>query len=319
MSRPVAVYTDVVDLDPDPGVQLLRAGGFDVRVLGTDDPDLIAAGAHDADVLLVGYSPVDAALMDRLPGLRLICTQSAGFDVVDVKAAGSRGIWVANVAGAANAEVATHALSMALALVRCLPQLQQGVREGVWDGTRLPLRMPGSLTLGVVGLGRIGQHLAAIAAPLFSRVVAHDPVLGAAAWPAGVESLSLPDLLRASDVVSLHLPLTQETHHLVGAAELALLPRDAVLLNLSRGELVDHDALLTALDAGHLSSAGLDVLPEEPPDPTSPVLHHPRVLVTPHAAYLSPESAKAYVRIQAQNALAWLQTGEPLHPVVRGR
>src|SRR5699024_9846146 len=113
---------------------------FDVRVLDTADEDAIAAGAADAEVLLVGYSRVDSALIDRIPGLRLVCTQSAGVDSIDVEAACRRGIWVANVPGGATAEVAAHALAMAMSLVRCLPQLQHDVRRGGWDGTVHPLR-----------------------------------------------------------------------------------------------------------------------------------------------------------------------------------
>src|SRR5690606_1990316 len=144
---------------------------------------------------------------------------------------------------------------------RCLPQLHREVRAGVWDGTLWPVRSPASMTLGIVGLGRIGRHLAGLALPIFGRVVAHDPVLDPDAWPEGVESLPLAEVLSDSDVVSLHAPLSPGTHRLVGAAELARMRADAILLNLSRGELVDHNALLAALDSGHLAGAGLDVLP----------------------------------------------------------
>lgn len=315
---PIAVYCDVVDLDPTPGVELLSAAGFDVRVLGTADPDEIAARAPDANVLLVGYGRVDGQLLDRLPRVRLVCTQSAGVDNVDLDAARARRIWVANVAAAATEEVAAHALAMALSLTRCLPQLDRDVRAGRWDGTRFSLRNPRALTLGVIGMGRIGTTLAGWASGMFGSVLGYDPAPARTAWPSTVRRLDLRDVVRTSDVLSLHLPLTRATRHLIGPDELATMPEGAVLVNVSRGELVDLDALVTCLDAGHLGGAALDVLPEEPPPVDHPALRHPRVLVTPHAAYLSPDSTAAYVREQAANAMAWHRDGRPLHVVIEG-
>ncbi len=316
MSRPIAVYTDVTELDPAPGVALLEQAGFEVRVLEESDPDRVAALGADASVLLIGYSVVDPALLDRLPLLRLVCTQSAGVDTVDLDAAAARGVQVAHVPDGATDDVAGHALAMALALLRGLPFLDRQVRAGGWDGTVEPLRRASSCRLGVVGMGRIGRRLSEMAQPLFGEVIGHDPVLPADAWPAGVRRLAMSELLSEADVVSLHVPLSPATTGLIGAAELAALPRGAILVNVARGELIDHAALLAALDSGQLAGAALDVLPVEPPPANSPVLGHPRVLLTPHAAYLSPESAGAYVRTQAENAIAWLQTGRPLHPVL---
>ncbi|ANH38250.1 Glycerate dehydrogenase [Nocardioides dokdonensis FR1436] len=315
MSRPVAVYTDVTELDPAPGVALLEQAGFEVRVLDESDPDRVAALAADASVLLIGYSVVDAALLDRLPQLRLVCTQSAGVDTVDLAAAAARGVQVAHVPDGATDDVAGHALAMALALVRGLPFLDRQVREGQWDGTSEPLRRLSSVRLGVVGMGRIGRRLATMALPLFGEVVGHDPVPGTQHWPDGVRSASFDDLLAEVDVLSLHLPLTDGTRSLLGAPQLARMRPDALLVNVSRGGLVDHDALLAALDDGRLAGAALDVLPVEPPPADSVVLRHPRVLLTPHAAYLSPDSAAAYVRTQAENAVAWRDTGRALHVV----
>jgi phosphoglycerate dehydrogenase-like enzyme len=316
---PLAVYADVAELDPAPGVALLERHGFRVRVLGTDDPERIAAEAAGAAVLLIGYCPVTAELLDRLPRLRLICTQSAGYDTVDVAAARERGIWVANVPDAATEEVASHALAMALGLLRGLPFLDRRVRAGEWDGTAERPRRISAATLGIIGMGRIGRRLAGMASGLFGEVLGHDPLAGGAQWPPGVRRVGLRELLSSSDVVSLHVPLTEETRGMLGREELAAMRPGAALVNVARGELVDHDALADLLDSGHLVGAALDVLPVEPPPAGWALLRHPRILFTPHAAYLSEHSAASYVLTQAENAVAWLRTGEPIHVVVRGR
>jgi D-3-phosphoglycerate dehydrogenase len=313
---PLAVYTDVVEVDPGPGVRLLREAGFEVRVLDTADPERIAREAAGADALLIGYTRVDAALLAALPRLALVATQSVGFDMVDLDAARARGIWVSNVPGAATEEVAVHALAMSLALLRGLPFYDRSVRAGRWDAAELALRRPSTTTLGVLGLGRIGRRLAALAAGVHGRVIGHDPLLAPPAWPEGVERVSLGELVAESDVLSLHLPLTDATRHLVDRAAIARMRRGALLVNVARGGLVDAGALVDALDSGHLGGAALDVLEVEPPAGDEPLLRHPRVLVTPHAAYYSEQAAQSYVLDQARNVVAWARDGRPRDVVV---
>jgi D-3-phosphoglycerate dehydrogenase len=311
---PLAVYTDVVEVDPAPGIELLEAAGFTVRVLDTTDHAVIAREAADAAVLLNGYTQVDAALLAALPRLELVATQSVGFDMVDLDAARERGIWVSNVPAAATEEVAVHAFAMGLSLLRGLPFLDRAVRAGRWAADELPLRRPSDTTLGILGLGRIGRRVAGLAQGTYGRVAGYDPV--ADGWPEGVERLGLEEVLAVSDVVSLHLPLSAGTEHLLDAAALASMRPGAHVVNVSRGALIDAAALLEALDSGRLGGAALDVLAVEPPDPADPLLHHPRVLVTPHAAYYSDRAARAYVVDQARNAVAWLQDGRPRDVVV---
>lgn len=313
--RPVAVYTDLVDLDPTTGVDLLTEAGFEVRVLDTADPSEIVRRALDANALLIGYSPVTSALIAELPRLRIIATQSAGVDMVDLPAAARHGVWVANLPDAATEQVAAHTAAMALALVRGLPFLDRAVRAGIWDGPAHSPRLSGSLTFGVLGFGRIGRRVANLAAPHFRQVLAHDPI-APSSTPSGVTLCDLNELLERCDVLSLHLPLTERTRLLVDDDLLVRMRPGAILINVSRGELIDHDALVRALDEGRLSAAGLDVLPVEPPDPAAPLLQHPRIMFTPHVAYLSPESAEAYVRGQAENVVAWWRTSRPLHAVL---
>lgn len=319
MSRPVAVYTDADDVDLSPGSRMLEDAGFEVRMVGSRDPERIATLAADAVALLAGYATIDASLLSRLPAVRMIATQSAGYDMVDVRAAAQRGIWVANIPDGAVEEVAVHALAMALSLLRRLPMLDRQVRTGGWP-TAVDERFirPSTATFGVLGCGRIGQHAAAVAAPLFGTVIGHDPYVPDQQWPETVHRVGLPDLLRRSDVLSLHLPLTDDTVGILDAEALALMRPGAVLVNVSRGRLIDPSALRDALDSGRLAGAALDVLGPEPPSAGEPLLTHPRTLVTPHVAYLSEQSQHDYVTRQAANVIAWWRTGRPNTPVGDG-
>jgi phosphoglycerate dehydrogenase-like enzyme len=316
---PLAVYTDVVGVDPEPGIALLEEAGFAVRVLATDDPERIAGEAADAVALLIGgYTPVTAELLGALPRLRIVATMSVGFDMVALDAARARGIWVSNVPGAATEEVAVHAFAMGLALLRGLPFLDRAVRDGRWDDVQEPLLRPSAATLGILGLGRIGRRLGLLGQGVYGRVIGHDPVVEAADWPAGVERVERVALLAAADVVSLHMPLTPATHHAIDAAALARMRPGAFLVNVSRGALVEPCALVAALDDGRLGGAALDVLEREPPASDDPLVRHVRTLVTPHAAYYSGDAARAYVVDQARNVAAWRRDGRPLDVVVAG-
>jgi D-3-phosphoglycerate dehydrogenase len=251
---PLAAYTDVVGVDPAPGVAILEQAGFAVRVLATDDPERIAREAADAVALLIGgYTPVGAGLMAALPRLRIVATMSVGFDMVDVDAARTRRIWVANVPGAATEEVAVHAFAMGLSLLRGLPFLDRAVRAGGWDDVREPLRRPSEATLGVLGLGRIGRRVAALGGPVYGRVIGHDPLVAPDAWPGGVERLERDALLARADVLSLHLPLTDATRHAIDAAAIGRMRPGARIVNVSRGALIEPGALFAALDDGRLA------------------------------------------------------------------
>ncbi len=320
--RPLAVYTDVDDTDPAPGIALLEANGFEVRVLGTRDPHAIIAGARDADALLPGYASITREVIASLPRLKVVALMSMGFDEVDVEAATEHGVWVTNVPGAATEEVATHALALLLASARQLPFYTASATPGRWNerAATAPPRLS-EQTLGLVGLGRIGREFARLAGPLFGRVVGYDPMLPDTAEVSadlaalGVRRASLEEVRAASDVLSLHLPLTAETAGMVDAGFLAAMPAGSLLVNVSRGGLVDSAALAAALDAGHLAGAALDVLEDEPPAAGHPLLGRDDVVLTPHIAYFSRRTEIEYVRIQAQNAVTMLVTGAPDLPV----
>lgn len=314
VTQPTAIYLPVEGLDVDPGVRLLEAAGFTVVQL--DAATLAPGTPRDAVALLAGYDRVSPMLMDELPLLRVIATHSAGFDMIDVAAATARGIWVCNLPDGASGEVATHALALTLACLRQLPEWQARVRRGEWvEDQSLPLRRMSELTCGIIGLGRIGGRYARMATGIFGTVLGVDPYLAEEDWPPGVAASDADTVFAAADVVSLHVPLTDETAGLASAERLARMPRGAVLVNVSRGALVDEEALLAELDAGRIAAAGLDVLTQEPPPADHPFLRHDRVIVTPHVAYLSAEAAVDYAVKPARNVLAWAQEGRPLTPV----
>mgnify|MGYP003488569253 CR=1 FL=1 len=323
-ARPIAVYTDVDDTDPTPGIRLLEEQGFEVRVLGTRDPQEIIAGAQGATVLLPGYASVTREMIEALPELRLISLMSMGFDYVDIDAATEHGVWVTNVPGAATEEVATHALAILLSSVRQLRFYTASAVPATWNdrAETAPPRLS-ETTLGIIGLGKIGRELVRLARPLFGEVIGYDPMLPdtpevrAELADLGVRRTELAEVRAAADMLSLHLPLTPQTERMVDAEFLATMPAGSVLVNVSRGGLVDHAALAEALDTGHLAGAALDVLDQEPPSADHPMLGREDVVLTPHIAYFSARTEIEYVRIQAQNAATLLATGTPDSPVNR--
>jgi D-3-phosphoglycerate dehydrogenase len=236
---------------------------------------------------------VGEAELAALPRLRVVVTPSVGFDHVDLQAARRHGgVWVCHVPDYCVEEMADTALALVLALLRGVVALDRHVRGGGWSaGAAGPLRRVRGTRLGVVGFGRIGSALAARAVALGFEVWASDAAVSDEVLAAaGVRPAALPELLAACHVVSLHVPLTAQTRGLIGAAEIAAMPRGAFLVNTARAGLCDTSALLAALRDGRLGGAALDVLDVEPPTPAHPAPRAPNLIVTPHAAYASAQS-----------------------------
>jgi D-3-phosphoglycerate dehydrogenase len=274
---------------------------------------------HGDDVVgLMTWDRVDAKDIERLPNLRVIVTGSVGFDHIDVAAAKRRGVWVCNVPDYCVDEMADSTIALALALVRGIVALDRSVREGGWDDHAAgPLERAADTRLGVVGFGRIGRAVAARARGLGMEVWAHDPaVADVDIADAGARAVTFDQLLEGCNVVTLHLPLTPTTDNLIGAPELALMPRGAFLINTARAGLVDQAALLAALDGGVLGGAAIDVLGDEPPTPAHPAPAHPRLIVTPHAAWYSPRAEREVYRRAALAVRAVLEGSKPDGAVV---
>jgi phosphoglycerate dehydrogenase-like enzyme len=315
VAAPLAVYTDIDDLDLAPGIAALEAAGFRVELARSDDPEVLGSVAADAVALLVGYAEVDDALLARLPALKVVSLASQGHDNVDVEACARAGVQVAHLPPVATEEVAVHAWALTLAAIRQLSFFDRASRSpGTWtDRPRFIPRRLSELNVGVVGTGRVAAKYAALAgghvAGIRSWSRSGRTLAGASAVP------ELRELLAGSDVVSLHLPLTPDTQGLVDDDFLAAMRPGSYLVNVARGGLVDPYAVARALDGGHLAGAALDVLDQEPAGADHPLAGRDDVLLTPHIAMLSATTETAYIVEQAQNVIAWLRTGTVSHPV----
>ncbi len=281
-----------------------------------DTPEAIES-VKQADALMVTIQKVPADLIATMARCKLISRAGTGLDAIDIAAATARGIWVAYVPDYSIDEVSTHALALLLAHARRLPRLIESTRQGLWDYKVVPpIERFNTQSAGVVGFGRIGRAFALKAKGIGLDVMAYDPyiapdVIAAAA----VRAVDLETLLLTSDYISLHMPLLDSTRHLIDARALSLMKPTAFLINAARGGLIDEDALLTAVRAGQIAGAALDVLVTEPAPPDSPLLHEERIWITPHIGWYS-EAARRDVRIRAAEEVVRVWRGEtPRCPV----
>ncbi|MFW6181127.1 MAG: C-terminal binding protein [Spirochaetota bacterium] len=250
---------------------------------------------EDADALIVIDRPVSRRHLEAMKRCRIVLALEVGYDFIDVEAATERGIPVCNVPAYCTGQVAVHALTLLLACHQRLKIMMGETAAGGWDyKTAAPVPDLAGSTLGIVGLGRIGRALASRARGLGVDITAYDPYLSDDLFAlAGVRRCyELDELLGAADLVSLHVPLTGETFHMIGERELGLMKPGAVLVNTCRGKVVDTAALLQALRKGRLGGVGLDVLESEPPGPGHPLLNLPNAVVTPHAAWYSERTTQ---------------------------
>lgn len=302
-----AVYTDTDDLDASAGIEKLEAANFLVTRLETHDEEEIARAAHDAHALLVGFAPISESLLAKMPTLEIISMLSTGFDNVDLKAVNSRGVCVATVGATPAEEVATHALALLLSLIRGLNPYQKAAEQREWFKTPYPHIPPrlSEKSLGILGFGRIGQSLARIAAPLFKTVQFHDPLFADGEKFDGFSSTSFETLIRNSDILSIHVPLTDSSFHQINDDVLTQMRKGSYLVNVSRGAVIDSVALRKAVDSGHIAAAAVDVLESEPPEVNDPLMGTDKIIVTPHVGYLSDYTLRAYIDVQAQNVIDW--------------
>lgn len=268
--------------------------------------------ARNADALMTDYFPVDADMIGQLERCKVICRYGIGVDKIDVDAATRAGIIVTRSPDYCVTELADHAIALLLAVSRRLLTYDADVRSGkwMWDSPGIH-RLFGS-TLGLVGIGRVGSSVAARAKPIGLRVLAYDPFENEEEIRArGAEPATFERLLAESDLISLHAPLMPSTKNLIGRDELAQMKQGAILVNTARGGLVDQEALVDAIRSGHLGGAGLDVLADEPPDRSDPLLSLPHVVLTPHAGHFSEESLQQ-VQTEAAEEVVRALTGERL-------
>ncbi|HKY53220.1 MAG TPA: C-terminal binding protein [Anaerolineales bacterium] len=303
----------------NPPETLNALAGLDVkvhRVIGFHD-EREAALYREADGIITEMHRVTDDMMSTFNRCRIIACASTGYDYVDHTSARKRGIWVTSCPGYCTDEVATHTIALLLSQARRLPQVRQLVRANEWDPRPArPIHHPRTQILGIIGWGRIGRAVSAKAMALGFKVIANDPYVDPKQMlDAGVRPVDKETLMKESDYVSLHTPLTKETHHMIGARLLALMRPSAYLINTARGLLIEEDALLEAVQNGKIAGAALDVLSTEPPSPDHPFLHDDRFFVTPHSAWCSEESDAAVWEWAAGNIAYALRNERPPHVV----
>jgi phosphoglycerate dehydrogenase-like enzyme len=326
---PVTVlYPEARQQQPDD----LERGAFgpDVRIVKREAgalSELSDSDCAEVDGLMIMTSAVTTADLERFPRLRAIVRMGVGYDKLDRPAAAARNVLVCNVPDYGTTEVADHAIALALTLRRGIllhHELQRKDPPAPWRSFQNPMiRRLGVQTFGIVGLGRIGTAVALRAKAFNFRIVFYDPYLpNGAELALGINRApTLEDLMRQTDTLSIHTPLTPETRGMLGHAQLSLLRKDAVVVNDARGPILDLDALMSLMRDGHIAAAGIDVLPQEPPVEPIPELlrayraREPwlegRLVVTPHSAWLTPESEHDTRRKSAETMRAALLTNNP--------
>jgi glyoxylate reductase len=300
------------------GVSRLQAE-LDVEVWPDDDPpppNVLRAEAARSEGILVNISDrVDAELLQASPNLRIVSQLAVGYDSIDVAVATERSVLVTNTPGVLTDATADLAFALLLAQARRVPESERNVRDGEW-GEWAPWtllgRDPSGKTLGIVGLGSIGTAMARRGKGFGMRILYTSRQRKAdAEAELGAEWRDLPSLLAESDFVSLHVALTEDTHHLIGAAELALMKPEAVLVNTARGGVVDQDALVQALRDGTIGGAALDVFATEPLAPDDPLLSFSNVVVSPHLGSATVETRTRMCDLAVDNLLAFFRGERP--------
>lgn len=314
--RPVVLMTDRAWPDDAIERQVLGAAGFEL-VCGPADPGPVSeiertVREWDPVGIMTCWAEVSAGTIAAATNLKVVARMGVGLDNIDIDAATSRGVQVTNVPDYCVEEVSDHAVALILNWTRGISRLHAQVRSGCWNPAEARLRRTATLTVGLVGFGRIGRATARKLRGFGVRLLVADPVLDAGtAADSGAELACLEALLPASDVVVLHAPLLPSTHHLLGAGELSSMKTDALLVNVSRGGLLDTQALAEALTAGQLGGVALDVLEEEPAvDPR--LLAHPNVTITPHVGFSSDQSV-VELRTKAAEDVVRVLIGVPAH------
>ncbi|MCI8541021.1 MAG: hydroxyacid dehydrogenase [Erysipelotrichaceae bacterium] len=276
-----------------------------------EDMETLIARSQDADIVVLSNLPYPKEVMAACPQLKAIMVAFTGVDHVDMEYCEAHHITVCNCSGYSDAAVSDLVFGMAIGFYRNLAACEERARNhGTKDGL-IGYELEGK-TFGIIGTGAIGSRVAKIANAFGANVLAYSRSVKALD---GVEYVSLEELLKRSDIVSIHVPSTKQTYHMIGEAQLKLMKQDALLINTARGAIVDEAALANALSEGLIAGACVDVLEQEPPfDSERPILHAPNVMITPHIAFASIQAMGKRAHIVADNIKAYL-AGAPIHVI----
>ncbi len=309
------LITDCVWPSTEPERRILAELDAEVVEAESGQEALLVELARDATAIMTCFAKVTAAVIHASPRLGVVARYGVGVDNIDVDACTEIGVPVTYVPDYAIEEVADHALALMMALARKVVALDREVKRGVWSTSPArPIHRQRGRTLGILGYGRIGRALALRAAPLGYRILVADPFIGPErVADVGATLVDKDQLIAESDVISVHAPLTPQTRHLVGEAELRAMKPTAFLINSARGPLIDEYALARALREGWIAGAGIDVLETEPPAADHPLVGLENAVVTPHAAFLSEESVLELEQRTARSVVRVLQGKMPEH------
>ncbi|MDN5686932.1 MAG: C-terminal binding protein [Brachybacterium sp.] len=316
----------ITDLDQDRTTEeeaVAEAAGVQLVLRQARTEDEVIAAAQGADGLLVQYAPISDRVLEALPTVRAIGRYGVGVDTIDLAAATAHGVAVSNVPDYGTEDVSDHAVALAVTLSRGIVELDRNLREGTYSLVPVkPLHRLSTRTVGVIGLGRIGAATARKARALGFSVQGCDPMRAAGTTTEdGIAVRTRDEVLSTSDVLSIHVPLTEGTRHLITTSTLARMRPGSLLVNTSRGGVVDTDAVVEALRSGHLGGAGLDVFETEPLPVDSPLRECPTAVLTPHASWYSEESETELKRRVIENVVEVLAGRTPrniLNPEVLG-
>lgn len=288
------------------GLQMLD-GVADVYVADNQDPNNYLDEMKDADALIVRIAKCDGHAIENSPNLKVIGRTGVGYDSVDVKTATAHGIPVVITPGANNRSVAEHAVAMMFALSKNLVEAQQEMCKGNWEirGAKKAFELEGK-TIGILGLGAIGRETAKICEGCGMKVAAYDPFLSKEQVEGygAVYYENYEDLLKVSDVVSIHVPLTDETKNMISKKQLTEMKKTALIINCSRGGIINETDLVEALKAGEIAGAGTDVFCSEPPKTDNPLLNCPNLIVSPHSAAQTREAVIKMAQMCVKGCLA---------------
>ena len=319
-----ALITDYVWPDIETETEVLRAAGVEALAAPDASEETLAGLAAEADVILFCFAKVTGNVLRAAAKCVAACRYGIGVDNIDIPTATTSGIVVTNVPDYCMDEVGDHALGMILALNRRFVPHDRSVKAGGWSAVVLdqPMHRTRGATLGIVGLGRIGRSISAKAKAFGMEVVACDPLRAPGETIDGVELASFEEVLKRSEFITVHTPLTPETEGMIGAEALAMMKPGSIIVNCARGGIIDEEALARALASGHLAGAGLDVLSTAPPPADHPLLGLENVIITPHTAFFSQASTIELERRTAEEAVRVLNGGMPenlVNPEVLGR
>lgn len=294
---------------------IYEQNGFNVKITRSENltEDIEKYASHaDGVVAQIGF-PCGSELIERLDNCKIIAISGVGYNHVDIEAASTRGIYVANVPDYCVEEVSDHTVALMLFLTRRLGMYREKVRQGGWDPLDIPtIHRLQEQTIGLLGFGRIARRVAEKVKPFGARIIAHDGYVDDdVVKQRGVHPVSLEELLEQSNILSLHVPLTEETKNLLNRERLSKLPQGAYIVNTCRGGIIDERALQAAIEEGHIAGAGLDVLTVEPPSPDHPLFRMEEVIVTPHSSYISEEAVAELKRRTCETVIKGVQGKVP--------